>query len=201
MERVTRSDADKIQYLRQLLRLFPSMKICATCVSNERKMRNTASNEIWIKIIIKNVNIRHVNILEFASLSTRPSVRQEVKQIKRNAESKANLIRTDINWTFAVDNDKSARNFPSSDIIIRLPASGVERDYAALSHRFQFAAIIYSPASLAGLSAYRKMLPAIRPETLKPGPDGFRETDVEIRESVGTHVCVKIEIYLRETSN
>lgn len=74
-------------------------------------------------------------------------------------------------------------------------------DYAVLSHRFQFAAIIYSPASLAGLSAYRKMLP----ETFKSRPDGFRETDVEIRESAGVHVCVyiknKIKIYLREASN
>lgn len=166
-------------------------------------MRNTVSNKIWIKTSIKNAyaNIRRANILDkFASLPT-SLVWQEVKRIKRNAESKANLIRTDINWTFAVDNDKSARNFPSSDIIIRLPASGVERDYAVLSHRFQFATIIYSPASLAGLSAYRKMLPAIRPETLKPGPDGFRETDIEIRESVGAHVCVKMKIYLRETSN
>lgn len=62
-------------------------------------------------------NIRDANILEKICILL-ASVWQEVKRIKRYVESKANLIRTDINWTLAVDNDKSARNFPGFDIMI-----------------------------------------------------------------------------------
>lgn len=75
------------------------------------------SNKIWLKA--SRMCLRIIFVMQIFSISfQRPSVRQEVKQIKRNAESKANLIRIDINWTFAVDNDKSARNFPGSDIMI-----------------------------------------------------------------------------------
>jgi len=85
------------------------------------------------------------------------SIRQSCnrKQIKRKTESKANPVPK--HWhrlNVCYGNDKTLSYFLSSDTCNRRPAASVITRYSATS--FQFAAIIYSPASLAGLSAYRK---------------------------------------------
>jgi len=85
------------------------------------------------------------------------SIRQSCnrKQIKRKTESKANPVPK--HWhrlNVCYGNDKTLSYFLSFDPCNRRPAASVITRYSATS--FQFAAIIYSPASLAGLSAYRK---------------------------------------------